>query len=163
MDSDRSTTIAKWTLFFCPNPRLPCSTGTRDTRMAAASSKSIFHLRGSMMRLATGWGGRLFSAPFSQTHHLMRTKNLAVLPRTAILPGQREGIRTSVNRMSQRVLRRYHLWICAVTGMRMSRAAAVRAGLTALGVTLTLITAECLPLCMLFLSSTLLIAQPWRK
>lgn len=93
----------------------------------------------------------------------MKTKNLAVLPQPAALSGQGERIRTSVNRMSQRVLRRYHLWICAVTGMRMSRAAAVRAGLTALGVTLTLITAECLPLCMLFLSLTLLIAQPWKK
>lgn len=93
----------------------------------------------------------------------MRSKNLAVLPRTAALSGQGESIRTLVINHARRALHRYHLLVCAVTGMRMSRAAAVRAGLTALGVTLTLITAECMPLCMLFLSSTLLIAQPWRR
>lgn len=93
----------------------------------------------------------------------MKTKNFAVLPRTAALSGQGERIRTSVNRMSQRVLRRYHLWICAVTGMRMSRAAAVRAGASALMFTLALITAECLPLCVLFLIMFTLISHPWRR
>ncbi len=122
----------------------------------------FFHLRGLMIFLATGWGGRLFFAP-SQKYHLMRTKNLAVLPRTAVLSGQGERIRTFVVNQLRRVLHRYHLRVCAITGMRMSQATAVRAGLTVLGVTLTLITAECLPLCMLFLSLTLLIAQPWKK
>ena len=93
----------------------------------------------------------------------MRTKNLAVLPRTAALNGHQERIRTLVINQLRRVLHRYHLRVCAITGMRMSQTTAVRAGLTVLGVTLTLITAECLPLCMLFLSLTLLIAQPWRR
>lgn len=105
----------------------------------------------------------IFPPRFCQTSINMKAKNIAVLPQPAVLSGQRERIRTTLVQVSQRALRRYHLWICAVTGMRMSQAAAVRAGLTALGVTLTLITAECLPLCMLFLSSTLLIAQPWRR
>ena len=93
----------------------------------------------------------------------MRTKNIAVLPRTAALSGQGESIRSFVTKHARRVLHRYHLRVCAVTGMRMSQATAVRAGLTTLGVALTIITAECLPLCMLFLSLTLLIAQPWKK
>lgn len=95
--------------------------------------------------------------------NLMRTKNLAVLPRTAALSGQGERIRTLVINQLRRALHRYHLRVCAVTGMRMSQATAVRAGLTTLGVVLTIITAECLPLCMLSLSLTLLIAQPWKK
>ncbi len=92
----------------------------------------------------------------------MRTKNFAVLPRTAILSGQGERIRTFVANQLRRVLHRYHLRVCAVTGMRMSQATAVRAGLTVLGVTLTLITAECLPLCVLFLMLTVIVLRPWR-
>jgi Holliday junction resolvasome RuvABC endonuclease subunit len=115
-----------------------------------------------MVLLATGWGGRLFFA-LSQKYHLMRTKNLAVLPRTAALSGQRERIRTLVVNQLRRVLHRYHLRVCAITDICMSQATAVRAGLAMLCGALTLITAECLPLCMLFLSLTLLIAQPWRK
>lgn len=109
-----------------------------------------------------GMGRPSFFAP-NQTHHFMRTKNLAVLPRTAALSGQGERIRTLVINQLRRVLHRYHLRVCAITGMRMSQATAVRAGLAMLCGALTLITAECLPLCMLFLSLTLLIAQPWKK
>ena len=115
-----------------------------------------------LLRLATGWGGRLFSLQ-AKCNNLMRTKNLAVLPRTAALSGQGERIRTLVVNQLRRVLHRYHLRVCAITGMRMSQATAVRAGLAMLCGALTLITAECLPLCMLFLSLTLLIAQPWKK
>ena len=123
----------------------------------------ISHPRGNwLFRLATGWGGRLFSLQ-AKRNNLMRTKNLAVLPRTAALSGQGERIRTLVINQLRRVLHRYHLRVCAITGMRMSQATAVRAGLAMLCGVLTLITAECLPLCMLFLSLTLLIAQPWKK
>lgn len=93
----------------------------------------------------------------------MKAKNLAVLPQPAVLSGQRERIRTTLTQVSQRILRRYHLWICAVTGMRMSRTDAVRAGASALMFTLALITAECLPLCVLFLIMFTLISHPWRR
>lgn len=93
----------------------------------------------------------------------MKAKNLAVLPQPAVLSGQRERIKQVINQASERALHRYHLRVCAITGMRMSQATAVRAGLAMLCGALTLITAECLPLCMLFLSLTLLIAQPWKK
>ena len=93
----------------------------------------------------------------------MKAKNLAVLPQPAVLSGQRERIRTTLTQVSQRILRRYHLWICAVTGMRMSRRAAVRGGASVMMLTLALITAECLPLCVLFLIMFTLISHPWRR
>lgn len=92
----------------------------------------------------------------------MRTKNFAVLPQPAALNGHQERIRTLVINQLRRVLHRYHLRVCAITGMRMSQTAAVRAGASALMFTLALITAECLPLCALFLIMFTLISHPWR-
>ena len=93
----------------------------------------------------------------------MKAKNLAVLPQPAVLSGQRERIKQVINRTTERAVRRYHLWICVVTGMRMSRREAVRGGASVMMLSLALITAECLPLCVLFLMSSALLSQPWRR
>ena len=93
----------------------------------------------------------------------MRTKNLAVLPRTAALNGHQERIRTLVVNHARRVLHRYHLRVCAMTGLRMSRREAVRGGASVMMLSLALITAECLPLCVLFLMLSALLSQPWRR
>lgn len=92
----------------------------------------------------------------------MKAKNLAVLPQPAVLSGQRERIKQVINRTTERAVRRYHLWICAVTGLRMSRREAVRGGASVMMLTLALITAECLPLCVLFLMLTVIVLRPWR-
>lgn len=93
----------------------------------------------------------------------MKAKNLAVLSQPAVLSGQRERIKQVINRASEHAVRRYHLWICAVTGMRMSRREAVRGGASVTTLSLALITAECLPLCVLFLMLSALLSQPWRR
>lgn len=92
----------------------------------------------------------------------MKEKNLAVLSQPAARSsGQKESIQNFISCALSRAMRRYHLWACALTGMRMSRTDAVRAGASALSMTMVLLTAECLPLCLLSLVSLIIFSWPW--